>query len=103
MRKQLLKLFQPQSIAVIGASDDPRSVGYAVMKNLLEGNFKGKITPVNIKRRRVFSRKAYYHLRDLSEVPDLAIITTPAYAVLQVVRECGEVGVRRACYSFGRF
>lgn len=93
MRKQLLKLFQPESIAVIGASDDERSVGYAVMKNLLEGGFKGKITAVNIKRRRVFSRKAYYHIKDLPGVPDLAIITTPAYAVLQVVRECGEAGV----------
>jgi acetyltransferase len=93
MRKQLLKLFQPESIAVIGASDDKQSVGYAVMKNLLEGGFKGTITPVNIKRRKVFGRKAYYYLRDLPEIPDLAIITTPAYAVLQVVRECGEAGV----------
>ena len=49
MRKQLKKLFQPRSIAVIGASDKTTSIGFTVMRNLLEGEFKGVITPVNIR------------------------------------------------------
>ena len=93
MRKQLKSLFQPKSIAVIGASDDKTSVGYAVMKNLLDGDFKGRITPVNLKHKLIHGLKSYYYIKDLPEPPDLAIITTPAYAVLQVVRECGEAKV----------
>lgn len=93
MRKQLKKLFQPRSIAVIGASDKPATIGRTVMRNLMEGEFKGVITPVNIKRREVHGLKSYYHIRDVPEVPDLAIITAPSYAVLQIVRECGKAGV----------
>jgi len=93
MRKQLKKLLQPKSIAVIGASDNQESVGFVVMKNLLEGQFKGQITPVNLRHRKVQGRDGYYRIGDLPEAPDLAVVTTPAYAVLQVVRECGEAGV----------
>ncbi len=93
MRQQLKKLFQPRSIAVIGASDKPASIGYAVIRNLMDGEFKGVITPVNIRRREVQGLKSYYHIGDVPEVPDLAIITAPSYAVLQVVRECGKAGV----------
>ncbi len=93
MRKQLRKLFQPQSVAIIGASDDPASIGYMVMKNLLAGSFKGKITPVNLRHREVQGQKSYYHIKDVPEAPELAVITTPAYAVMQVIRECGEAGV----------
>lgn len=93
MRKQLKKLFQPGSIAVIGASDRPASIGFIVMRNLLEGEFKGIITPVNIRHREVFGLKSYYHIKDLPTPPDLALITAPSYAVLRIVRECGEAGV----------
>jgi len=93
MRKQLRKLFQPQSVAVIGASDDPSSIGYVVMKNLLEGGFEGPMSPVNIRHREVQGQKSFYRIGDLPEAPELAIITTPSYAVLQVIRECGEAGV----------
>ena len=93
MRKQLKKLFQPRSIAVIGASDKPTSIGFTVMRNLLEGEFKGVITPVNIRHREVFGLKSYYHIGDVPEAPDLAIITAPSYAVMRIVRECGKAGV----------
>lgn len=93
MRKELKKLFQPRSIAVIGASDEVSSIGFTVMRNLLEGDFKGVITPVNLRHREIHGMKSYYRIADLPEAPDLAVITTPPYAVLQVARECGEVGV----------
>ncbi len=93
MRKQLKKLFQPRSIAVIGASDKTTSIGFTVMRNLLEGEFKGVITPVNIRHREVFGLKSYYHIGDVPEAPDLAIITAPSYAVMRIVRECGKTGV----------
>ena len=93
MRKQLLKLFQPQSVAVIGASDNPYSIGYMVMKNLMESNFKGSITPINLRHRSIQGVEGYYYVGDLPEPPELAVIATPDYAVLQVIRECGEAGV----------
>lgn len=93
MRKQLLKLFQPQSVAVIGASDNPASIGYMVMKNLLEGGFKGDITPINLRHLSIQGIDSYYYVADLPAPPELAVIATPNYAVLQVVRECGEAGV----------
>jgi acetyltransferase len=103
MRKQLRKLFQPKSVAVIGASDNPESIGYMVMKNLLEGGFKGQITPVNLRHREVFGQKSYYYIGDVPEAPELAVIATPDYAVLQVIRECGEAGVGALAILSGGF
>lgn len=87
-------IFSPQSIAVIGASQTPGSVGQAVFNNILQGGYTGTVYPVNIKAHSVGGVRAYPSIRDLPEQADLAIIIVPAPAVPSVVEECGKSGVK---------
>ncbi len=89
-------LFTPTSIAVIGATERPRSVGYTVMRNLLDGGFPGPIMPVNPHRHAVAGVLAYPSVGDLPEVPDLAILCTPGATAPQLLDELGRRGVRAA-------
>ena len=89
--KGLDKIFNPQSIAVIGASNDKDSVGYGIFKNLKDYN--GEIYPVNIKRKIIQGKKAYKKISEIKEKIDLAIIATPAPNVPSLVEECGKKGV----------
>lgn len=92
-RGPLAAILEPRSIAVIGATERPGSVGAAVMRNLKEGGFGGSLTPVNPKRREVLGLAAYPHVADVPGQPDLAVICTPARTVPGLVRECGMAGV----------
>ncbi|MCR6632412.1 MAG: bifunctional acetate--CoA ligase family protein/GNAT family N-acetyltransferase [Magnetospirillum sp.] len=89
-------LFTPRSIAVIGASERPRSVGNIVMRNLLEGRFAGPIMPVNPKRQAVSGVLAYGSIADLPIRPDLAVLCTPAATVPGLLEELGRLGTRAA-------
>lgn len=93
MHRKLKQIFQPKSIAVIGASNREETVGYAVMKNLLEGGFEGEIYPVNLSHNKIQGKKCYHHVGDIKADIDLAVIITPAKFVPQVVEECGQAGV----------
>lgn len=94
MISQFNKIFQPKTIAAIGASNKEGSVGYALMKNLLADTFKGSIYPVNIKHAKVHGKQAYARIADLPKKADLAVIATPARTVPKLVKECGEAGVK---------
>ena len=96
MRDQLEKLFNPKSIAAIGASDKEGSVGYVLIRNLLSGSYGGKVYPVNIRHNSVFDRKAYRSIKQVPEVVDLAIIATPAETVPEVIEQCGKAEVKAA-------
>lgn len=89
-------LFAPTSVAVIGASERPHSVGATVLRNMVEGGFKGQIYPVNPKYQALAGLTAYARVRDLPQVPQLAIICTPPATVPGLVRELGEAGTRAA-------
>ncbi len=91
--RNLDKIFNPKSIAVIGASDQEGSVGHALMDNLLNSDFAGVVYPVNVKRPSVHSIKAYNSVKDIPDKVDLAIIATPARTVPGVIAECGEAAV----------
>lgn len=86
-----LEYFNPRSVAVIGASSDPRKMGYAVMHNLLQ--FPGQLYPVNNKRGDVQGLKAYQSVREIPAPVDLAVVVVPANFVPKVVEECGQKGV----------
>lgn len=86
-----LEYFNPRSVAIIGASDDPTKMGYAVMHNLL--HFPGQLYPVNNKRDTIQGLKAYPTIKDIPAPVDMAVITVPAMYVPQVVEECGQKGV----------
>jgi acetyltransferase len=86
------KIFSPKRVAVIGASDNPTSVGYTVLRNLVGSGFRGVVYPVNPKREAVQGVQAYKDIFSLPHPPDLAVICTRAETVPTIVRQCGEVG-----------
>ncbi len=87
------RLLSPKSVAVIGASRDPRSVGGAVFQNLLRGGFKGIVFPVNPSALSVAGVMSYPSVLDVPLDVDLAVIVVPAAVVLDVVEQCGKKGV----------
>lgn len=92
-RRKLDKIFDPETVAVIGASDRSGGVGNALMKNLISNNFQGIIYPVNPKRESVQGIRAYPKIGDIPDKIDLALIATPAPTVPAIVEECGRAGV----------
>ena len=87
------KMLYPLSVAVIGASRDPATVGGAIFRNLIRGSFTGTIFPVNPRAVSIGGVLAYPSVLDVPGDVDLAIIAVPAAAVLDVADECGRKGV----------
>lgn len=87
-------IFNPSSIAVIGASEDEKKIGHIVFRNLVERGFKGKVFPVNPKRKEILGIKCYSSVREIHENVDLAIIVIPAKGVPSVIKDCAEHGVK---------
>lgn len=92
----LKKLFEPTSIAVIGATDRLHSIGMKVFKNLLQGNFSGKLYAINPKHTQVQGQPCFASIKKINQPIDLAVITTPAKTVTSIITECGEKDVRAA-------
>lgn len=93
MQNRLDRILKPRSIAIIGASNRPESVGYGVMKNMLNAGFGGIVYPVNLKETAVQGVLAYPSVEKIPEAVDLAVICTPAKTVPTIVKSCGEKGV----------
>ncbi len=85
---------KPKSLAVIGASSSPEKIGYKVVEGLIVSGYEGAIYPINPKDPEILGRKAYASVKDVPYVVDAAVITVPAKFVHNVVRECGEKGVK---------
>jgi acetyltransferase len=92
----LNKLFEAESVAVFGASNRQGAVGNLVFKNMIDGNYKGDVFPVNPKHTMVHGHKAYPDLKSIGKPVDLAVITTPAVTVPGIIESCGEYGIRAA-------
>jgi len=92
--RNLEHLFRPQSVAVIGASETPRSVGATVLHNLVAGKFAGPILPVNPKHRELAGIKVYPTVARLPAVPELAVICTPPATVPTLIGELGACGTK---------
>ena len=88
MKRALDPLFSPRSIAVVGASRRPGSVGGAVLHNLVAGGFTGPVYPVNPAARSIHSLPCYPSVSALPEAPELAVVVVPAAAVPGTVEEC---------------
>src|SRR5208282_5582185 len=89
-------MFAPGSVAVIGATSRPGTVGHAVLENLLHGKFQAKVYAVNAKHPEVLGLKTYASIRDIPGHVDLAIVATPATTVPQIIGECVEAGAKSA-------
>ena len=94
--RHLEYLFKPGSVAVIGASDAPKSIGGVVMRNLLRAGFTGPIMPVNPKYQAVAGVLTYKDVPSLPVAPDLGVICTPPATVPAIIRQLGERGTRAA-------
>ena len=95
-RHPLDPFFEPRSVAVVGATEAPGSVGRTVLANLVATSFGGAVHPVNPRRDTVLGLRSY---RSILEVPgpiDLAVVVTPAATVPDIIRQCGEAGVPAA-------
>ncbi len=86
------KIFNPSSIAVIGASEEEKTVGAGLVKNLMQG--QNKIFCVNPFREKVFQMSCFKKIADIKENIDLAVVAVPASAVLEVVEECCQKKVK---------
>ncbi|HEX9570096.1 MAG TPA: bifunctional acetate--CoA ligase family protein/GNAT family N-acetyltransferase [Rhodospirillales bacterium] len=94
--RHLENLFNPGSVAVIGATNRKGAVGQLVMRNLLEGEFAGPIMPVNPGHKSIAGVLAYPDVASLPDAPDLAVICTPPDTVPPLITALGERGTRAA-------
>ncbi len=95
-KQPLDAIFNPQSVAVIGASEKPGSVGRTILWNLISNPFGGTVFPVNPNRHSVLGIMAYSGLKNIPDPIDLAIIATPATTIPDIIDECIETGVKGA-------
>ncbi len=89
-------LFKPRSVAIIGASNNPLSIGHIVMQNLLDHNFQGPIYPINPKAKAIKSFKAYASVTQIPDEVDLVNISIKNTLVPYVLEDCGKKGVKFA-------
>ncbi|MDD5502346.1 MAG: acetate--CoA ligase family protein [Candidatus Thermoplasmatota archaeon] len=87
-------LFRPESIAVIGASRDPKGIGYQCLKNMIDSGYKGKMYPVNPKADEICGIKVYHNVTEIPEKVDLGLIVVPAKFAIQAVEDCGKKGIK---------
>ncbi|MGO8762602.1 MAG: CoA-binding protein [Desulfobaccales bacterium] len=96
-RPALEAFLHPRSIAVVGASADPGTLPGHLFSNLVNSGFAGELLPVNKRRKIVQGVPAYADLSSCPVAPDLVIACVPAPAVLSVVAEAGELGIKAVC------
>ncbi|NIP23406.1 MAG: CoA-binding protein [Phycisphaerae bacterium] len=94
VNKNIKSIMNPKSIAVVGATNRPGSVGLAVFRNILTAGFQGVLYPVNPKAKYVQSVKAYPKLEDIPDEVDLAVIIVPAKIVCPILEEAGQKKVK---------
>jgi acetyl coenzyme A synthetase (ADP forming)-like protein len=92
--KSLKYIFEPRSIAVIGASATVGTIGNAIFSNILQSSFKGIVYPVNPKYDSIMSVRAYNNVITIPDSIDLAVIGVPKKAVKNVIKQCAEKGVK---------
>ncbi|MBI2464678.1 acetate--CoA ligase family protein [Candidatus Shapirobacteria bacterium] len=94
MTRQLDGLFNPKSIAIVGASSDPLKVGAIALKNIILSGYKGKLFPVNPNINEFGGLKFFKNITSLPQIPDLVVVAVPVIKVFEILTECGEKGVK---------
>ena len=103
MPNVLDRILNPRTVAVVGASNDPEKRGYRAIKTLMADEYQGEIIPINPREKKILDLDCYARLQDAPQEIDLALICTPARTVPDVVRQCGEKGVKGALLLAGGF
>jgi acetyl coenzyme A synthetase (ADP forming)-like protein len=88
--RSMSRIMKPKSVAVIGASAESGKIGNSVMKNLVNGGYKGQIYPIHPKASEIMGYKAYASVKDVPSDIDVAVFAIPAKFVAQALIECGE-------------
>ncbi len=88
--------FKPKSIAIIGASSEEKKLGYAVLKNVIDGGYDGNIYPINPKSDSILGYKCYKSVLDIPEDIELAVFVIPSKFVNPVMKECAQKNVKGA-------
>lgn len=94
IRKDLNKLFNPKSIAVLGASRDEKKIGHIVLKNIVNSGFRGRIFPVNPNAASIAGMDCYADYKDLPEIPELAILSVPAEVAMALLESIAKKGTK---------
>ena len=97
------RLLAPRSVAVVGASRQPGSIGHTVLVNLLRSGFQGPVYPVNPRAEHVASVRAYHSVDDVPDDIDVAVLAIPAAAVPDVIDQCARKRVRGLVVMSGGF
>ena len=93
-RTGLDPILRPSSIAVIGASRSPNTIGNQILSNLVRHGFTGAVYPVNPNAPAIHAIKAYPSVLAIPDAIDMAVIAVPKHLVIDVARECGEKKVK---------
>jgi acetyl coenzyme A synthetase (ADP forming)-like protein len=88
--RQMNRIMKPKSVAVIGASSESGKIGNSVMKNLINGGYKGEIFPIHPKADEILGKKVYRSVKDIPGEVDIAVFAIPASLVAGALIECGE-------------
>jgi len=88
--RQMNRIMKPKAVAVIGASAEAGKIGNSVMKNLINGGYKGEIYPIHPKADEIMGKKVYKSVKDVPGEIDIAVFAIPANLVAQALIECGE-------------
>ncbi len=99
----LSPLFEPQSVAIIGASETPSSIGNTLARNMLDSGYKGRLYFVNPRHKTVFGQPCFPSVGKIPQRLDLAVICTRAATVPAIIRACGLAGARNAIIIPGGF
>jgi acetyl coenzyme A synthetase (ADP forming)-like protein len=88
--RQMNRIMKPKAVAVIGASAESGKIGNSVMKNLINGGYKGEIYPIHPKADEIMGKKVYKSVKDVPGEIDIAVFAIPANFVAAALTECGE-------------
>ncbi|GAB6154266.1 hypothetical protein JCM17380_30160 [Desulfosporosinus burensis] len=96
-------VFNPASLAVVGASPDSGRIGYNILQSILEGGFQGEVYPINSKYEQIMGLTCYSGLAELPAVPELVVLAVNQYVTVELVELCARIGVKGVICSAGGF
>jgi acyl-CoA synthetase (NDP forming) len=99
----LARFFEPESVAIVGASNNPMRITYHLVANLIKLGFQGRIYPVHPSEKQILGLKAYPGVKHIPETVDLAVIGVSYAVTPEVLKECVDKGIKRVTLIAGGF
>jgi len=99
----LARFFEPESVAIVGASNNPMRANYHLVSNLLKLGFQGRVYPVHPSEKEILGLKAYPAVKDIPETVDLAVIGVSYAMTPDILKECVDKGIKRVTLIAGGF